>query len=230
MTAAIFVITLIIGVMSWDSIQATNLFFMGKGNFILPYGVILFAYTGAVAVPVMRRQLKGNEKIFPKSIIFASVIVFVIYLLFTVMVIGVTGQGTTEIATIGLGEAIGPKMFLIGNLLAFFTMGTSFLTLGLGFRDLFRFDYKMPALVAWLIVVVVPLTVFILGARDFIKIIGLIGAVLSGTQTIIIVLTYWKARQNGWRKPEFSLGPMKLAGSLIILIFSLGVVFSLINI
>ena len=227
MTAVMFLITLLIGVMSWDKIDVSNFFVAGEGDWTLTFGVLLFAYTGAVAIPEMRRELEGKEKEFPRALIFGSLAIFIVYMLFTFLVVGVTGQGTTEVGTIGLGERIGPRMILIGNLLAFFTMGTSFLTGGLGLRDMFRFDFHYPNLVAWLIVVLAPLIVFLLGARDFISIVGFLGGVLGSLQTIVIVLTYWQARRTGWRTPEFSLGPMKVAGALIILIFALGLLFSL---
>lgn len=229
MTLAIFVITLLIGVFSWRQLNIANLFFSSSGDWVLPYGVILFAYTGAVAIPEMRRQLRGRESDFPKAIVLASVVIFLVYFIFTVLVLGVTGDRTTEVATIGLGQVVGSRLLLIGNLLAFFTMGTSFLTVSLGLRDMFRFDYHLPPPLAWFIVVILPLIIFVLGARDFIKIISLIGGVLAGLQTVIIVLTFWRARLTGWRRPEFTLGPMRIAGTLIILIFLIGVVATLLN-
>jgi len=229
MTGFIFLITLLIGLFAWNEITFSNMLTWQPLNWVLPYGVLLFAFSGAVAIPEMREQLRGREKLLPKAIVLASVLVFTVYVVFTFLVLGVTGLGSTEVATIGLGARIGPKMIVIGNLLAFFTMSTSFLTLALGMREMFQFDYHLKKLPAFLITVTVPLVFLVLGTQGFIKIIGLVGGVLIGLQSTLLILTFWRARKQGWRTPEFSLGPMKFTGALIIIMFLVGMVATLVN-
>lgn len=229
LSSLIFLITLVIGVFSWNHLELVHLNYLKFDNITLPYGVFLFAYAGSTAIPIMREELKGKEKMMLRSIIGASLFIFCVYLLFSFMVLGVTGPGTTEVATVGLGDAIGPHMILIGNLLAFFTMATSFLTIGLGSKDTFQYDYHIRPTLAWLMTVSVPLAIFLVGARDFIQILGLTGGVLTGIQTLILILTFWQARHKGWREPEFSLGPMKFSGVLLIMVFLIGAAVTVIS-
>ncbi len=230
MTVFIFLITVAIGIFAWNDITFDNLVFFEPGKWVLPYGVLLFAFSGSIAIPQMREELKGRERDLKKSLFIGSFAVFGVYLLFTYLVLGVTGNDTTDIATIGLGDKIGPQMILIGNLLAFFTMGTSFLTSALGMKEVFMFDYHFSGSKSWWMTVVVPLLLFISGVRDFIAVLGIAGGVLSGIQSIVIVLSFWRARKTGWRKPEFTIGPMRLWGSVLIIFFLLGAVMTIINI
>lgn len=230
MTVGIFLITLIIGMFSWQHIETVHLAHFNPHNWVLAYGVLLFAFGGSVAIPQMREALNGRESQMLKAIFYATGVVFTIYLLFTFLVLGVTGANTTEVATIGLGDVIGPHMIVIGNLLAFFTMGTSFLTVGLGLRELLEFDWHVKGIKAWLVTMIVPLLIFLVGARDFIMVLGIVGGVLTGVQSVILIVTYWYATKNGWRTPEFSLKYMKVVGSLLMILFVFGAVMTLFNI
>lgn len=230
MTVGIFLITLVIGIFSWNHIDTVHLTHFEPRNWILAYGVLLFAFGGSVAIPQMREVLAGKEHLMRRAIFIASGVVFSIYLVFTFLVLGVSGTGTTEIATIGLGEVIGQKMIIIGNLLAFFTMGTSFLTIGLGLKEVFAYDWHFTGIKAWLVTVIVPLIAFLIGARDFITVLGVVGGVLTGVQSLILIMSFWSARKSGWRKPEFSLGPMKVTGIILMFFFVFGAIMTLYNI
>lgn len=230
LSSAIFLVTIAIGIFSWDHIDSVNLNFLGFENLILPYGVLLFAYAGSTAIPIMREELQGREKLMLRSIIGATLFIFIVYMVFSFMVLGVTGRETTEVATIGLGENIGAHMVFIGNLLALFTMATSFLTIGLGTKATFIYDYHVKPFVAWLLTITVPIILFLSGARDFIMILGITGGVLSSIQTVILICTYWKARKKGWRQPEFNLGPMRVTGVLLIVVFIAGAIATIMNI
>jgi len=229
MTVFILITTLAVGVFAWNNIDFNNILFWNISNWILPYGVFLFALTGSVAIPEMREELIGQEAYLSKAVILASVVTFVVYLIFSLLVLGVTGGETTKIATVGLGNAVGPEMILIGNLLAFFTMGTSFLTIGLGLKQVMVFDYHWKHLNAWLIIVLAPLVLFMVGARDFINILGIVGGVLAGIQSVLIVMVFWRSRKMGLRKPEFTMGSMKFSGTVLIILFVMGAIFTLMN-
>ena len=54
MTSFIFLITILIGFFAWNQIAFTHLSFWNPGNSILLYGVLLFAFSGSVAIPEMR--------------------------------------------------------------------------------------------------------------------------------------------------------------------------------
>ena len=150
-------IVLLISAFSFNWIDLTNLATFNIRNIFIPYGVILFSFLGAAAVPEMKEILVKQRKKLKKAIIIGSIIPFVAYLIFALVVVGVTGLNTTQIATIGLGNLIGNYMIIFGNLFAIFAMGTSFLTLGLALKEMYNYDYNLSKTKAWLLTCFVPL-------------------------------------------------------------------------
>jgi len=212
------------------ALNVKNLTYSDYSNLFAPYGVILFAYGGTAAVVTVRQILRRNEKKVLPSVLIGTIIPIILYIIFSLVVVGVTGQQTTEVATVGLGQALGPWMLVFGNLFAFFAMGSVFLNGGLILREFYQYDLRLHKFNAWLLVVSVPLLLFLFVAHDFVRTMGIAGSFAYGITGIIIVCTFWKAKKMGDRSPEFTLPKFRLVGSLIILTFLLGIVYTVINI
>ena len=147
-----------------------------------------------------------------------------------VVVLGVTGAETTEIATIGLGNKIGSTVFWFGNIFAALAMATSFITNSLLFRDSLRWDYRLPSWKASLLVCGVPFVLYLFGLRSFIMAIDLIGGVFFSTEMLLIILIYWQAKRKG----DLPVGPYKLHHTwllvaLLILLLAVGGVYSVVK-
>ncbi|MBR9692163.1 hypothetical protein GOV06_05260 [Candidatus Woesearchaeota archaeon] len=224
----LLMLPLIIGTIIF--ILAASTFHINVGNFtmfnlakiLVPYGIILFAFLGASAIPVLREQLIRNEKHMKKAIIIGVLIPIISYLIFAVAVVGVTGLSTTEVATIGLGQVIGTYMILIGNFLAIITMTTSFLALGLALKETYHYDYNVNKHLAWALTVFIPLMIALSGFTSFIKAIGISGVIAGGTEGTMIVLMAMKAKKHGNRKPEYKIPINWLVAIGLIVVFILG--------
>lgn len=194
LSMGILLIILLIAGLAVPHMQVENIVYSNWVNLFLPYGVILFAFSGASSIPEAHAILKKRDMDFKKAIIIAGSIAIVAYALFTLAVVGVTGTETTEIATVGLGAVAGKAMFLFGNLFAIFAMGTCFLMGGVSLKDSLRWDYKVPNIPATLLVCGIPLIIFLLGMRSFIEAIDIVGGVFISLEMLILVLIYWRAK------------------------------------
>lgn len=194
-------------------------------KFFLPYGVVFFSLTGGAAVPEIRQILKGHEQQLKKVIIFGTLIPAVIYFFFALTVVGIGGQATSKDAISGLIPYLGQNIVVLGAIFGFLAVITSFLVLGLNMRKVFQLDYKLKKIWAWLLACFVPLAAYLVGFKDFIVVIGLIGAVAGGLEGITTILIYVKAKKMGDRQPEYSLKPAKVVLLGLALIFILGVVY-----
>jgi tyrosine-specific transport protein len=192
-------------------------------KFFLPYGVILFALTGGAAVPEMRHMLKGREKILKAAIIIGTLIPILIYALFALSVVSVSGSQTTKNAIEGLVPFLGEKIAVIGAIFGFLAVTTSFLVVGLNLRQIFHCDYKIKRTLAWALACFVPLAGYVLGLNNFIFVIGFIGAIAGGLEGILLILIYLKAKKTG--RPAYSLRLPAFIPWLMILIFVLGIVY-----
>lgn len=166
----------------WQTADWTKLF--------VPYGVLVFAYSGAASVPEAWSIMKNRERQFQKAIVIAGSIVIAVYAIFTLTVVGVTGSATTEIATIGLGKTVGPMAYILGNLFAAIAMGTVFLIVTTAMRDSLAWDFRVPRVLATVLVLGAPFCLFLLGWRGFIQTIDVVGGVFL-TIEIFLILAMW---------------------------------------
>ncbi|MBI4054227.1 MAG: hypothetical protein HY397_02775 [Candidatus Doudnabacteria bacterium] len=227
LTTAVSLVILGLAFASWSSLSFDNFLKVDFTEFFPAYGVVLFAFLGASAIPEMRLALAGREKRFSRSVVIGTFIPIALYTLFTIAVLGVTGLETTPIATIGLGRHLGGAVMLFGNLLAVITMTTSFLGIALGLRETFQYDLRLNKNESWILTCAVPVILFSFGIHNFIGIIGFVGAILGGFLGILLVFTAHRAEQLGDRKPEFVLPHKVFFGSLLALVFAIGIVSTL---
>jgi tyrosine-specific transport protein len=221
---------LIISIFSINHINIGNFITFDLTKVLIPYGVILFAFLGAAAVPEMEQELIRNRKLMKKAIIIGVLIPIVSYLIFAFAVVGVSGLGTSEVATIGLGEVMGSYMVIIGNVLAIITMSTSFLTLALALKQTYNYDYKLNKNLSWGLTVFVPLIIAVSGLTTFIQVIAISGVIAGGIEGVLIVLMAMKAKKSGDRKPEYSVKINWLIATVLIALFTVGAAYLLMEV
>jgi len=193
----------------------------------LPYGVLLFAFAGFSAIPIQRDILRGQENNLKKSILWAVLLTGVLYLLFAITVLGISGGATSPDAISGLYEFLGGKIIFLGSLFGILAVSTSFLMLGSAFLEMFNLDYNIPRKFAWFLVVAPPLVLFLVGLRTFIDIISLAGSVAIGLEGIVLTFVYIKSKSRGDRVPEYSLELPKFIYYLLIFMFGAGIIYAL---
>jgi len=226
----LFILAIVIVITCWgiSSLKLDHLLAFNWQRLFIPYGVIFFAVGGISAISQVREALSGKEKLVKKAIIIGTLFPFAVYLIFTLIVVGITSLNTTEIATIGLGRIMGKTMLIFGNLFAVFTMGTSFLTLGLALKNTYKLDLKLSHFWSWSLTCFIPLIIFILGLHGFVKIIGTIGAVGGGIEGLLILAIYLKLKslKQKERQPEYSFAYQLPIILLLSLIFIGGIVYT----
>jgi len=198
-------------------------------NFFLPYGVILFSLGGLAVVPELEEILKEKEKSVKNIIIIGTIIPIITYLLFIVTIYGVTELETTQEGMVGLAQALGGNIVYLGFIFGIITTFTSFLTLGITLKKEFRFDLGLPAWLAWILACFPAFILFLLGLRQFINIIGFIGAVTMGVDIVIIMLIYLRVKKKSQRIPPYSIKLPRPAVYALIGLFLVGVVLQLIS-
>ena len=229
--SAMILIIIFIGLISLKHIDFSNYTGFKLANVFVPYGVIMFAYLGLVAIPEVREVLIREKKNVKKAIVIGSLIPMAIYLLFTFIIIGVTGANTTEVATIGLGQQVGYIAIIFGNLFAFFSMFTSFLAIGLALVELFKYDLHMKKNLAFATAVGVPFVAFLLLRKSatFTKVLDVTGYLSGGLMGLLIVAMIGNAEKRSQRKPEFTFTKNLLLRIAIALILAAGIVVNLIK-
>lgn len=219
-------IVLTIIVIFLPKISIANLAYTSNNpiEWFLPYGIILFSFLSFSALPEVKREIKGNEKMMKKAIIIGALIPLIAYVLFTIAVVGFAGKATPEIATIALGK--------IPSLLAVFTMFTACFALCNAIQDMYEIDMKMKRMSAWFLACIFPfilfLIIFFFKLATFTQILEVTGSIVGGLTGILIILMLIQAKKHGDRKPEYKMPITWLVEILIILLFIFGILFDFI--
>jgi tyrosine-specific transport protein len=161
-------------------------------NLFLPYGPVMFSLWGVGLIPEVEEMVIGNKGSIKKVIIFATVIPVIFYLLFTFLILSITGFQTTESAFIGLKNFFGAGPMIIIFLAGMFTTITAFITQGLTLRKVFAYDLKINDSQAFIITCSVPLILLLMGVNAFIPLLSFVGGFLLGIDGILILLMYKK--------------------------------------
>ena len=236
-TVIMFLVLLAVSILGIYHASSQNLLYLNpsKLSFLnlifLPYGVILFALLGESAIPTIRDELKKHEIFLKESIIFGGVLVIIVYILFALGVVGVTGLNTTQVATIGLQQSLGKFAWLLGNLFAIFAMSTSFLALGFALKNTYNEDLKLEKHLSWGLVCVIALLLYLFarGNTSFTQIIGLTGAVSGGISGIILVYMHAKCKDCQERKPEYKVKRSIFIHGLLFLMYLAGIIYTIWN-
>jgi len=166
--------------------------------------------------------------LFKKAIVWGTLLPIFLYFLFILTVVGVTGQQTSPEAIQGLVEALENHTIIFGAIFGLLAVATSFLVVGLSLKKTFWYDYKINKYLAWVLTCSVPLIAYLCHLRDFIMVIGFLGATLGGLQMVLLILIYQKAKKTGQRQPEYSLKLPALVSYGLILLLAIGVVYQII--
>ncbi len=221
------IISLILSFLLIRFIDFSNLSGFNLTNILVPYGALIFAFTGISAVPEINEELK-NKRLMLYSIIVGMLITLVIYFLFVFSTVGAVSQ-VNEVATISL-SGFGKGINIFANLFALFAMATAFVALGFALKDNLTLDFKVKNFPSWLIVISVPLLLSLTKFLGFAKLIELSGAVAIGIMLLIILFIHSKAKQKGNRNPEYQLSDNKILKILLAIIIIIGIVYSIVGI
>lgn len=186
-------------------INFNNLKGFDINNLFLPYGVILFAISGYYVIPEMEDIMKNEKQRFKKAIIYGTLIPAAIYLFFTSIILGVSGSLTSEDAISGFAAILNSKtIILLGSLLGLLAVFESFLSLGVYLKETLWYDFKFNKWLAWLIVGASPLLLFLLGLRNLIAVIGIVGAFSFAFHAIAALIMHKKSKLSEI-KPDYEI-------------------------
>jgi len=207
MNIALFLVIAIVFLFAVPHVRVENFQLMDTANLFLPFGVFLFALAGWSAIPEIADlfKKKKDKKNLDNLIVWSSVIIIALYILFSFFVVGISGVDTTSDALDGLIPYLGEGVVILGALFGLIAIAASFLVIGNYLKNSLRYDFHLPYLPSTLLAVAAPLMLFLLGFRDFIMVIGLVGVFIGAVEGILIVLMFQKAKKMGDREPEYTV-------------------------
>ena len=201
----VIMIIILISLLSVGYIDYDNFKNFDWKNLLLPYGVILFAISGYTVIPEMEDILGGEKRKLSRAITAGTLIPPVVYIVFIFIVVGVSGALTSPDAVSGLASALNSQIILYaGSLMGLLAVSGAALSYGVYAKETLWYDLKLNKWLAWILTGFVPFTFFLLGARNPIAIIGLVGAIAFAFQAVVILKMHRRAKLSG-TEPEFKI-------------------------
>jgi hypothetical protein len=131
-----------------------------------------------------------------RAIGLGTLLVWLIYAVFVVSVVMVSGSNTTDRAVEGL-VAISGVVAILGAVLGLLTTFTAFVSVATAILDTLFYDFRLSHLRAWMLAVTVPFLLFFIGARSLMDILQVVGGIFGGLLGIFVIVAYEKARFSG---------------------------------
>ena len=223
-SSLVIFIIILISLFNFRYINFNNFRGFDIKNMLLPYGVILFAMTGYTVIPKMEDLLSHEKHKLKKAIRHGTLIPAAVYLVFVFIILGVSGGLTSPDAIFGFSRVLNSGfIMLVGSVLGLLAVAEAALSYGVYFRETLWYDFKLDKKLAWLLTGVAPLSLFILGARDLISIISIVGALFFGFQAIIILMIHKKAK-NSEIEPAYKIYLSNALYYIIGVVVSLGAI------
>lgn len=164
-------------------------------NGFIPYGILLFALWGGVMIPDIATFFSKNSFQTRTAVIAGSTLPIIVYFLFSLAVVGVSGDLTSQEALGGLAGRVREEVILLGSIIGFLAVLTSFIALEKTFQAMLELDLGVPRLVAWVGANSVPLLLYLFGFIDFIAVIAIVGGVAIGIDVLVILTLHYAMKK-----------------------------------
>jgi len=189
---SIVVLLLVFGFGSPGEISLPEKETLSLGLILLPFGPLLFSFSGRSAVSeatAMYRKIKKPRFKISTVITAGTLLPAFVYLVFILGVFRIAPEITPD--TLGglLLLPVWMKASLAG--LGFFALFTSFVMLGTNVRDILNYDAGMPWLASALVPTIVPLGLYLVGLQDFFLVMSFAGGLFVSLESMFII-SMWR--------------------------------------
>lgn len=219
---------LIIGYLSWSALplaEPANILRVGEDP-LLPFGVLLFAFGGLGAIPEMQPFFGSSGKRYAAAVRLGMGISAVLYLIFTASFSAAFGTSIGDDITVPVAVLGKFPLFLVA-VFGIAAITSSFLVIGSYLKNTLRLDMAVSQKVAPLILLL-PLIAYAFGARNFVALVGLVGAVFTGASAFFIIWA-WKRARKVTQEPTYALRMPEWAAYPLLIVFLIGVVVVLLR-
>lgn len=193
----LFVLFAALLVRAAPEIRLTNLLPLHFDQMFVPYGVLIFALTGFGVVPSLKALLgKRQENRLPHILLLSRVFLGLLYILFALAVVGVTGASTSEMPFEALAPVFGTGFLVFASLLGVVTTLSIFSSLSLQLNEIFSIDLRLPRLLSSLLTFGPPAAVVALGWTDFIRLLQFTGATFGILTMLLLLVVYEVLRRD----------------------------------
>ena len=204
LTMPLIAIIIFISFLSYNGGSFQNINLFGTDRFF-SFGVFVFALAGLAAIADARdifrkKDAADSGRLLKLAIIYGTAVSFVLYLMFSLGVIMASDGQVTKNAMSGLSGILGQNIVKIGALLGLLSIFRSYLALGYNLNAMYKLDLRLLPAIAWVASLSIPIVLFLAGAKDFLKLISIMGGTFVAFDGIMVVYILRRMRTMGLSK------------------------------
>ncbi len=230
MAAGMVLILLFFIIQGAPHIDYNNFLTINFDKTFLAWGVLLFALFRPPAISESRAATGLRGRAIRKAALFGTSISLIMILLFSVIVVGVTGANSSQEAISGLVNYLGEGTVKAGAIMGLLAISSSFLVLGFNIRDTFMYDLNVSKKKGDIFVIFACLAFLFFGFSDIITLMGLLGVILGVINGCFIILIFIKAKNKYPKIYEGSLNLSPFMYPVLVIVLALGGIYSVFEI
>ena len=206
----------------WDDINLSK---------FLVVGPILFALSGAIAVPEVVsyfRETNTPISFLKNSLSLGAILPAIIYAGFIAGVLGLS-ESVTEDAVSGLAARLPIWLLALVGVLGFLSLISSYIVIGLNARRILEYDLSLPGFVSRLLVIFIPVGLYLVGFQSFIGLVSFVGLIFLPLESIFIIFMWLKANKKLATPPILVGRIVKNSVLLLLLVFIMTFIYAIIG-
>jgi hypothetical protein len=213
------------GIIVVGSLGATTRFAAGSSGtaaeWLALYAMVMYAYWTFYSVPQVVAGLGDDQPAAVRAILVGLGLNGLLTAIVAVIALGVSAT-VTEVAIIGIADAIGSWVGTVGSLFIVAALITSYWSVSLALADILRERTGIPARGAWLAATLPSLLLVWLVAGEFLEFLRVAAGATALVVALIVVPMYLEARRSGpVREPAWSLGRLGSPAVLALVLLAL---------
>lgn len=165
----------------------------------LPLAPVLFSFSGRVAIPSLVKYARlanhGRiDKAVRRAVVWGTFLPAVLY---AFLVLGIVGLSpiVTEDAVGGIVGQVSPSVLIVLGVLGLITLWSSYIIVAYDVNGILEEDFKLPRSSRFVLVVLAPLVLYLLGFQDFLKLVGFVGGIFLALEGLLIIFMWRRANR-----------------------------------
>ena len=169
----------------------------------------MFCFAAFFSVPQAVEGLSWNKKLIGRAVLLGIGINLVFIITVTFLTLSVSTE-VTEVAIIGWAASIGSWAGILGSLIVFLAMLTSYWSISFALARIFEERLKWKQFICYLLATVPPLLFVMTGETSFMDFMRLAGGAIAIVVSLLVVPTFRNFRKN---RPDVEGWDMGIWGS-----------------
>ncbi len=227
MSGLLIAVVIFIVIKGWGAVTAVNFTVFDWPYLLLPYGATLMALDGNGSLPVVAKILSKDPKLLKKVVRWGTFIPLAITVVFTLVVVGISGPNTTPDSLTGVKRILNDGVVFFSLIFGVLTMATSILLVAEAIKETLWWDYQLNRKLAWALAVAIPYGLFLCGIRNLTGVISIAGGVAGGLSAIMLILMFHSMREMPGKAVLFKRQPSTVLLFILVSLFVFGMAYEL---